>query len=141
VLVATPRDYASCHEMKRDERTRVQGDLFQSILKAFPYFGSEVRSARTRASCDGGFAVCGCWCLGPGILSSHPDQSCHRSGRRTPCLLEPPPQSPCSPALPFYHPITGLLQINQINKQGEVASLSGASMSMRVTARRVSMKV
>jgi len=31
---------------KRDKRTRVQGDLFQSILKAIPYFGSEARSAR-----------------------------------------------------------------------------------------------
>ena len=45
MLVATPRDYfASCHEMKEDKRTRVQGDLFQSILEAFPYFGSEVRN-------------------------------------------------------------------------------------------------
>jgi len=46
VLIATPRDYASCHEMKRDKRTRVQSDLSQSTFFAFPYFRSEVRSAR-----------------------------------------------------------------------------------------------
>jgi len=60
------------------------------------------------------------------------------AARRTPRLLEPPPQSPCLPPLPSYHPIAGPLQIT---KQGEAASLSGASLSMRATARRVLMKV
>ena len=47
MLVATPRDYfASCHDMKRDEKTRVQGDLLRSNLETFPILGlrSEVRN-------------------------------------------------------------------------------------------------
>ena len=43
VVVATPRDYAICHEMKREGDTRSKGSV---CVNVFPYFGSEVRSAR-----------------------------------------------------------------------------------------------
>jgi len=65
--------------MKRYKRTRVQGDLFRSTLKAFPYFGSEVRSARV---VDSRFTDVGA--SARESSPAYPDQSCHRSPKNAP---------------------------------------------------------
>ena len=72
MFIATPRDYfASCHEMKRDKRPRVQGDLFQSILRPqdFSLFGSE--ALRSGAP--------GCWPERPDVGDYHHMPSYSRS--------------------------------------------------------------